>query len=608
MGGVLDQPGRAALRRALAGRVDEAAALERVPVADHGVGETVRGALGEALPGQLDRLRSTRATLLRLFPGSALAPDGEVTSLDLGRQGTAALSKVGWTRWSDLVDRPVRSILSLPGVGGQAASRLLESCFARSLATVVDTWASDPAAGDLGVVLRHERGEAGQPVLEALLERWSGDGPPAAGEAAGRLLEAAAPWALDAGGALSTLLTAAGDERSRMVFAALCLPRGSRPAAGELASGLGVSGARVLQLRDRAEARVRDALGTAPFATRWLVASLVRRLGPVAAEERALRTLGRLGVGIPRSDPRVADLALFLAGPYHEVAGRPGWLATDPRSLVATTTAGLQADGGVRPLADLAGELAAVGVRPDELEAWLASSGAAVTHELAVQATGPLADVVERILDAHGSARSADDLAADLARAGRAVDPGTLARLGGHRRFRMVDGALSLACWGAGGPAIPSGPAPPVRPAGSDRAGRREQTAPAAQTAPAGERQWLAVPVDHDVLRGSEGPVPVTLVDDLGMARRTRRTFSSRFGPVALSYDAPDPARGSVRAVALATGAQAGDTLVLGFAKAGDVIVEVRRAAAGERAGEGDRVTAAGRRPGTTETATGGAS
>ena len=415
--------------------------------------------------GQLDRLRSTRATLLRLFPGSALAPDGEVTSLDLGRQGTAALSKVGWTRWSDLVDRPVRSILSLPGVGGQAASRLLESCFARSLAIVVDTWASDPAAGDLGVVLRHERGEAGQPVLEALLERWSGDGPPAAGEAAGRLLEAAAPWALDAGGALSTLLTAAGDERSRMVFAALCLPRGSRPAAGELASGLGVSGARVLQLRDRAEARVRDALGTAPFATRWLVASLARRLGPVAAEERAVRTLGRLGVGDPRGDPGAADLALFLAGPYHEVAGRPGWLATDPRSLVATTTAGLQADGGVRPLADLAGELAAAGVRPDELEAWLASSGAAVAHELAVQATGPLADVVERILDAHGSARSADDLAADLARAGRAVDPCTLARLGGHRRFRMADGALSLACWGAGCPA-PTGPGQGLGPGG----------------------------------------------------------------------------------------------------------------------------------------------
>ena len=94
--------------------------------------------------------------------------------------------------------------------------------------------------------------------------------------------------------------------------------------------------------------------------------------------------------------------------------------------------------------------------------------------------------------------------------------------------------------------------------------------------ATSGERLWLWVRVDGEVLRGSEAAVPVALVEGLGLAPFARRTFSSRWGPVTLAYDAPQPKRGPVRAVALAAGARPDDTLLLGFNSEGNLDVEVR--------------------------------
>jgi hypothetical protein len=87
----------------------------------------------------------------------------------------------------------------------------------------------------------------------------------------------------------------------------------------------------------------------------------------------------------------------------------------------------------------------------------------------------------------------------------------------------------------------------------------------------------LWVKIDEEALRGSEAAVPVALVEGLGLAPLTRRTFSSRWGPVALAHEGPHPTRGSVRAVALAAGARPDDTLLLGFSATGDVVIEVRR-------------------------------
>ena len=92
-----------------------------------------------------------------------------------------------------------------------------------------------------------------------------------------------------------------------------------------------------------------------------------------------------------------------------------------------------------------------------------------------------------------------------------------------------------------------------------------------------GERLWLWVRVDVEVLRGSEAPVPVALVEGLGLTPFARRTFSSRWCPVTLAYDAPQPKRGPVRAVALAAGARPDDTLLLGFRPEGNLDVEVRQ-------------------------------
>lgn len=603
MSTVLDERGHAVLRRALAGRVAEGTPLAAVPIADPAIRRLVRGALDVVLGDRLDRLRSTSATLGRLVPGTELLAAQPFTSRGLAPRLERALVTAGWHRWSDLAGQRVQRLLALPAVGARAGVELLGWCFDCSAGALVEAWCADPRAGDLGVVLRHEQAMGRQPVLQALLEHATGDVPTAAGEAAGRLLTALAPAAVHVEAALRAVREAAGDERHRMAFDLLSLPRGARPAAGELAERLGVTSARVRQLREVAEARVRDALSTSPPWLGWLVASLSARLGRVATEEQTRSVLSRLGAA---GEP-VADVALWLAGPYREVPGRPGWLATDARPLVAATSACLDGDGGVRRLTDVAAELADVGVRADQLEGWLAASGAVVVHDVAVRVVGSLADAVERLLDAHGSARSTAEIGAELARGGRAVETGTLAALGRHHRFRTVAaGRLALTTWtdhatGATASGNPGGP--PTVPGHPARSSRRQPTEPGADHR---SRVCLTVPVDADVLRGCEGAVPVALVDGLHMSPRTRRTFSSRYGPVGLSYDVPQPRRGSVRAVALAAGATVGDLLVLGFGPAGDVAVEVRP-------GLTARPTGRARRPGpqapggSTDTAGGGA-
>jgi hypothetical protein len=113
--------------------------------------------------------------------------------------------------------------------------------------------------------------------------------------------------------------------------------------------------------------------------------------------------------------------------------------------------------------------------------------------------------------------------------------------------------------------------APAGRPAGR----------PPEPAASGADRLWLWVRVGADVLRGREAAVPVDLMEGLGLAPLTRYTFSSRWGPVTLAYDRPHPIRGSVRAIALAAGAQADDILFLGFCGSSrDVLVEVRHGAA----------------------------
>ncbi|MHB1782788.1 MAG: hypothetical protein ACYCTE_08875 [Acidimicrobiales bacterium] len=91
-------------------------------------------------------------------------------------------------------------------------------------------------------------------------------------------------------------------------------------------------------------------------------------------------------------------------------------------------------------------------------------------------------------------------------------------------------------------------------------------------------RTWLWVRIGADDLRGQESSVPLAVVERAGVRAQSRRTFSSRYGPLTLSYENGESSRGSVRALALACGADVGDALRLGFsARTGDVVVELHR-------------------------------
>jgi hypothetical protein len=229
-------------------------------------------------------------------------------------------------------------------------------------------------------------------------------------------------------------------------------------------------------------------------------------------------------------------------------------------------------------------DLADLGIRSGQLLAWLAANGATTVHDLAVMVEGKLPEATERLLDAYGVPRTTGEIGADLAAGGRVVDDRSLASALRNRRFtHTATGQVCLAAWGPEEQRpTPTkrrrrpGPSRPARLARSDCPGL--DSAPmGARSSP--DRLWLWVKIDEQALRGSEAPVPVALVEGLGLEPPARRIFSSRWGPVTLAYDGTQPTRGSVRAVALAVGAHLDDTILLGFTASGDAAVEVRRAA-----------------------------
>lgn len=446
----------------------------------------------------------------------------------------------------------------------------------------------------MATLLEHERGETAQPLLEALLDARSGDGPAAVREAADRLLRRQAPWALEVAAGAAVLVAAAGDDRSVRLFRSWAL--GGGESLEDLARKEGVSGQRIGQIVQRAGSRVRTALAGAPAPWPWLVEAARRRLGTVTTRDRLEATMADLGACSPPS----AELLAWLAGPYRPVRRRPEWLAVvDPALLEARTAACLSADGGVRRLRDVEGELAELGLGGEALARWISANGAVVVHDLVVSLSGQLAEAVERVLDAYGTERTAAQLAADLALGGRAVEEAALASaIRGARFSRTPKGAVRLSAWGEE-PAHPGDePAHPRKeprrkaPPGSPRDERRAVSAETASP----ERLWLWVRVDADVLSGSQAPVPTALVEGLGLEPPGRRTFSSRWGPVTLAWEGAEPRRGSVRAVALATGARLDDTLLLGFSATGDLVVDLRHdpAQAGfSRAADGSLVICA---------------
>jgi hypothetical protein len=428
--------------------------------------------------------------------------------------------------------------------------------------------------GELAFVLESERDAGSAPLLEALLELRSGDGSPAVRDASDRLVRQHAPWALDLDALGRELIKAAGTQRDQRLFRSWSLNPEPAPFAG-LAAREGIPRRQVNKLVRCAESRVRRALTTAPAPLPWLVSALRSRLGAVAPAEQLSAELDRLGA---REAP-VGELLAWLAGPYLPLKERPAWLSSTKAPVVSRTSACLNEDGGVRRLADVQAELANLEISARNFQPWLQANGAVLVHELAVSAKGSLADVVERLLDAHGEARTPEDIRGEIAAGGRQVDALDLARVfGDRRRFtKSSRGNVGLVSWGQKRDRARAKSRPAAaNSAKRSLAGRRRSPEAAGGASGSGERLWLWVRVDAEVLRGCEAAVPVALVEGLGLPPLTRRTFASRWGPVTLAYDVPQPRRGPVRAVALAAGARPDDTLLLGFSPRDHLDVEVR--------------------------------
>ncbi len=488
------------------------------------------------------------------------------------------LRRQGVSTWSGLGELTVGEIGAWTNVGPRTLANLVGVAVDAGLGFLGEHFlptvdAIGPAsvvgcAREVAVLLDHEQATGGGALRGALEGHARGHGPPEVRDAATRLLAAASRSRHPGLVMLDRVWEAVGDHRDRVVLDRRALRLGDRCPTRTLAQAVGVSETSVRGIEARAVERARRAAARGPEALREMAAEVAQTLGPVCTRADVDRLLAE------RRLPAVADprslLLLWLAGPYLAVGGHPTWLATDPGGVVADTRRLLGEDGGVRGLDQVAAELVDAGMAAGDVGAWLAEQPVVMVDGLVVVGCGAPADVAERLLSATGRAMTAAELSTvggDDTAAGANGRADALAglehRLLADRRFvRVSREEFELAEWGTE--------------AWSDPNARTPKTlAPSCGAAP-GAKAWLRIEIDHAVLSGSSGPVPLPLVEDLGVAPGAHRTFATRYGPVALSHKAAQPTRGSVRPVALAAGAGAGDILLLGFdAMAGNAAVEL---------------------------------
>lgn len=436
-----------------------------------------------------------------------------------------------------LAELTIGEIAGWPGFGRRRVAALVVAAVAAGLeaGAAADTAAAATAAAavdDLVTVLDHD-GEVGGDLRRYLTD-LAASAPPDVQAAAARLLHL--PSATDRRLALlDELLAAAGDHRDRAVFEHGVLPLGPPATRLDLAAALGIGGERIRQLQQRAGERIDAAVAGAPAALTELAALVGEGLGAAAPRAAVAEILAELDLP-PLPDPR-SRLVVHMAGRYRPVTGHPGWIALDPPELITETNRMLHEDGGVRLAEQVTKELYAFGLPFEHVDAWLARQPVVVRDGLLIVTTGTPGDVAERLLHASGTPLTIDDLTAEL--------PGDWwDRVEGlwsarDRRFTVTDDdELALAEWDA-------------------------DPTPAAAPGPAPRCATLTIAVDRDVLGGAGAPIPPAVARAAGLQRGSRRTFTTRFGPVPLTFDGEMPTRGSVRPVALATGARVGDELVI---------------------------------------------
>jgi len=291
----------------------------------------------------------------------------------------------------------------------------------------------------------------------------------------------------------------------------------------QLATRVGLSYERVRQLRANVLESLREISRTEPLAA--LAEQLAVELGSATTRGDIERVL--VAHDLPRPDDPAGLLAVWLAGPYLPVPGHAEWFSPDPAELVSRTQALLEDGGGVHAMTTLRRDLGTLGITDANLDGWLDVQPLRVVHDVAVIMSGTVAQRVQRALEATGTALTIDDLAAWIEPDQR---PGLAATIARDCRFvRTAADRWELSEWGS---------------------------------APDGSALRLELAVDDDVLIGAEGSLPVTLAHALGLRPGRVSRFATRFGPLALSYDGERAIRGSVRPIALASGAVAGSMLI----------------------------------------------
>lgn len=340
----------------------------------------------------------------------------------------------------------IRQIYGWPGVGPRRVVHLIGAAVGAALDVVGEEHAvpvvANPIPDDVRRVIAYDAARGGQ--LSGLLEDLRTAGPPEVAAAARRLLSWSKVKSERCLTVFAEALAAGGDERDRGVFENGVLPLGPSVTRPELAAALGVSAEWVRRLALRATVRVVAVLDHAPTRVGELAATVFERLGsaaPGSAVDDALASLG-----LPSLPDTRSRLLLWIAGPYRDVDGHPGWVAVDPAGLVGQTLRLIHQDGGVRPTDHVANELRTEGIVAEHVESWLARQPVRVGEGLVVATTGSPGDIAERALHAHGQPMTVDEIAEWV----RVIPHGfEELRSTPDRRFVRTGGhALALVEWG----------------------------------------------------------------------------------------------------------------------------------------------------------------
>lgn len=499
-------------------------------------------------------------------------------TLTLRLRNTLETNKVA--TWAALSRLRLREVSAITNVGPKAVAALLRGAVRAANEFVGASLAgpSDPGT-DVQFLLSHEFGVGGSDLRRALMLFDQPDQPDPVRGAAARLLTLPTGEAMEAPtrSVLQGLLSSAGTVREQVLFERLVLQLDAAPSAASMARMFGTSGQRIAAIRDRASDNVRNAALAHAEELDELTTEIVQILGVAAPLSSLGPIVERLGL---RSlvDPRLL-LLLWMAGPYEPVRGHAGWVALEPLDFLAETVRILLEDGGVRSEDHVRGDFTAFGLAEGHMASWLAAQPIRIIDGLLVSLVGPQLDVAERVLNATGRSMTTKQIAKSIQAAG-ARDQLFQSLLRDPRVLRVGPDDWELAEWGG------------VR------------FDPTVSKRVTGDPFELVIHVDESTLAGGDDTIPELLMDRLGMlaptgrtgrSRRTdtgataekvgvRRTFSTRFGPLTLSFDGVTARRGSVRPIALAAGALVGDAIVVRFATDTDqagVVLRVRERSSG---------------------------